>query len=277
MRGCSRISCFIAVDTRTVILSNLDSLGNLIYTGTHQPFLGLDQLSSNNRCCLNKAGSFVAAKRSVCTSLAGWDLRNMVDYWSFSCDFACSSAAAVLLVVFRAEQLPPLCCSTPLLFIEHTHTHTLSKSDILLRKWSRIRQPQLSVCSCVSVFLWSWLFVPSCLCVTRTVMELLFPPNLLSSWKPAPAMEASSSVSPTAELLNIWWEVLCFSANGRSRSSFVWRHVYRTKPQRASRRRCQGSCHGWGILQLCQITKELPCPFEQHHNVSGSRNSIRQI
>lgn len=58
------------------------------------------------------------------------------------------------LLVFRQEQLLPLCSNSPAIHIgnnTHTHTHTVSKSNILLEKWSSNRQPQLCVCVSVSV------------------------------------------------------------------------------------------------------------------------------
>lgn len=108
-----------------------------------------------------------------------------------------------------------------------------------------------------------------CLCVTHVALSRMWwgvlGPTCFLSWKPAAVMQAGlSAPPPPCEPLNIWWEVLPLVQAAAAAETALCEHgVYRTKPQQASRRSCQGSCHSRGILQLYQITEGLSCRSEQ--------------
>lgn len=76
-------------------------------------------------------------------------------FFLWLCLFECTTTAASSVDCWCSDKNNySLCAATRLPFILeiiHTHTHTVSKSNILLEKWSSNRQPQLCVCVSVSV------------------------------------------------------------------------------------------------------------------------------
>lgn len=186
-----------------------------------------------------------------------------MDYWSFSSDLsssACLSAAASCWWCSDKNNYPLCAAQLPCYSSgERVHTHSIKR----LHSAAKMKQAATTQCLlCVSVCLWSCPFVPvfmrdTCSTFTRGTQNFSTYLPLENQHQP----QRQAWVFPSMWTAEYLMGSSVFSASSRCRSSFVRRRVYRTKPQQASHRSCQGNCHSWGILQHCQTSGGLSCLF----------------